>query len=71
LQLASVLHAKLNIPEVVYVPSLKRDDATKHSRMFQTVSPFAIKYNLRINSNYEADENEIIAKNVFEKNGVF
>lgn len=70
LQLASVLYAKLNIPDEIYVPSLKSDDSTKHSRMFQTISPFAIKYNLPINSKYESDENEKIVKSVFKKNGV-
>lgn len=72
LQLATVLHAKLNIPDEIYVPSLKSDNATKHSRMFQTISPFAIKYNLPINSQYDANENENekIAKRVFKKNGL-
>ena len=70
LQLASVLHTKLNIPDEIYVPSLKSDDSTKHSRMFQTVSPFAIKYNLPINSKYSSDENIKIAKSVFMKDGL-
>ena len=69
LQLAEVLHAKLNIPDYIYVPALKSDDSTKHSRMFQTISPFAIKYNLQINSKYNTDENEKIAKSVFKKTG--
>ena len=70
MQLAAVLHAKLNIPDYIYVPALKSDDATKHNRMFQTISPFAIKYNLPINSKYGADENEKIAKSVFKKEGL-
>ncbi len=70
LQLAAVLHAKLNIPDTIYVPALKSDDETKHSRMFQTISPFAIKYNLPINSKYSADENEKITKHVFKKDGL-
>ena len=70
LQLAAVLHAKLNIPDDIYVPALKSDDETKHSRMFQTISPFAIKYNLHINSKYSSDENEKIAKSVFKKDGL-
>ena len=69
LQLAAVLHEMLNVPEIIYVPALKNDDATKHSRMFQTISPFAIKYNLPINSKYSADENAKIAKNVFKQDG--
>ena len=70
LQLATVLHEKLNIPDEIYVPSLKSDDSTKHSRMFQTISPFAIKYNLPINSKYSSDENDKIAKSVFKKDGL-
>ena len=69
LQLAAVLHHKLNLPKYIYVPALKSDDSTKHSRMFQTISPFAIKYNIAINSKYSADEHEKIAKNVFKKSG--
>jgi Tol biopolymer transport system component len=38
--------------------------------MFQTISPFAIKYNLPINSKYNADENEKIAKSVFKREGI-
>jgi hypothetical protein len=70
LQLAAVLYSKLNTPDTIYVPALKSDDATKHSRMFQTISPFAIKYNLPINSKYSADENEKITKSVFKKDGL-
>lgn len=69
LQLAAVLHQELNIPDAIYVPALKSDDKTKHSRMFQTASPFAIKYNVAINSKYSADENEKIAKSVLKKQG--
>jgi hypothetical protein len=70
LQLAAVLHAKLNIPDEIYVPVLKSDDETKHGRMFQTISPFAIKYNLSINSKYGADESKEIARRVFKKDGL-
>ncbi len=69
LQLVAVLHEKLNLLDYIYVPALKSDDSTKHSRMFQTISPFAIKYNVPINSKYSADENEKIAKSMFKKTG--
>lgn len=69
LQLAAVLHRKINIPDAIYVPTLKSDDKTKHSRMFQTVSPFAIKYNVTINSKYSSDENAKIVKSVFKNLG--
>lgn len=70
LQLSTVLHQKFNVPDYIYVPALTSNDSTKHSRMFQTVSPFAIKYNVAINSQYNADEDEKIAKSVFKKTGV-
>ena len=70
LALASVLHQKIGLPDYVYVPALDADDATKHSRMFQTASPFAIKYNLTINSKYDAKDSEKVAKNVLKKSGM-
>jgi len=69
LQLATVLHQKFNLPAAIYVPAIKSDDQTKHSRMFQTITPFAIKYNVAINSKYRADENDKIVKSVFKENG--
>ena len=68
-QLASVLYQKINKPDFTYVPALKLDKATKHSRMFQTVTPFAVKYNLTINSKYAVDDYADVAKSVLKKNG--
>jgi hypothetical protein len=70
LQLPAVLHQKFNVPDYIYVPALKGDESTKHSRMFQTISPFAIKYNVTINSKYNSNENEKIARSVLKKSGV-
>jgi hypothetical protein len=69
LQLASLLHQKINVPDYTYVPALKTDKATTHSRMFQTVTPFAVKYNLTINSKYSGDDFAEISKSVFKKSG--
>jgi hypothetical protein len=69
LQLASVLHQKINKPDFTYVPALKLDKATKHSRMFQTVTPFAVKYDLTINSKYATDDYDALAKSVLKKEG--
>ena len=68
-QLASVLYQKINKPDFTYVPALKLDKATKHSRMFQTVTPFAVKYDLTINSKYAVDDYDDIAKSVLKKSG--
>ena len=69
LQLPAVLMQKFGKPDYVYVPSLKSDDATKHSRMFQTASPLAIKYNIAINSKFGAKDEGEIAHSVFKKTG--
>ena len=69
LQLANVLHQKIGMPIYTYVPALKLDKVTKHSRMFQTVTPFAVKYDLSINSKYAVDDYKDVAKSVFKKNG--
>jgi hypothetical protein len=69
LQLANVLHQKINKPDFTYVPALKLDKATKHSRMFQTVTPFAVKYDLTINSKYAADDFADVANSVLKKHG--
>jgi hypothetical protein len=69
LQLPAVLVQKIGTPDYVYVPALESDKSTAHSRMFQTASPLAIKYNLRINSKYDAKDDEAISKSVFKKNG--
>lgn len=37
--------------------------------MFQTISPFAIKYNLKINSSYEADDDKNLAKALLKESG--
>jgi len=69
LQLPAVLHQKFNRPDYTYVPTLKMDKNTAHSRMFQTVTPFAVKYDLTINSNYDESELNNAAKSVLKKSG--
>jgi hypothetical protein len=69
LQLPAVLYQKFNKPDYTYVPSLELDKSTKHARMFQTVTPFAIKYNLTVNSKYDEKDYANIAKKVLEKTG--
>ena len=69
LQLATVLYQKIGKPNYTYVPALKMDKNTAHSRMFQTVTPFAVKYDLTINSKYDESEPNETAKSVLKKNG--
>jgi hypothetical protein len=69
LKLPAVLYQKFNKPDYTYVPSLELDKSTKHARMFQTVTPFAIKHNLTVNSKYDEKDYSTIAEKVLEKTG--
>ena len=69
LQLPSVLYQKFNKPEYTYIPTLGLGKATKHARMFQTVTPFAVKYNLTVDSKFDKDDYSEIAENVLKKTG--
>jgi hypothetical protein len=70
MQLPKLFSGRFGIPSYVYVPALSEGKATKHARMFQTVIPLAIKYNLAINSKYKVGEVADLAKEVLQKEGV-
>jgi hypothetical protein len=67
--LPPVLYAKIGLPGIIYVPSLAENDTTKHSRMSQTIAPFAAKYGLRLNSNYKVNDISGVAKNIGKQKG--
>jgi len=69
LQLPAVLYKKFNKPDYSYVPSLGLDKAISHARMFQTITPFAVKYNLTINGKYDTKDFANIADSVLKKSG--
>ena len=69
LQLPAVIIKKIGKPDYTYVPALKMDKNTAHSRMFQTVTPLAVKYDLTINSKYNESEPNDVAKSVLKKSG--
>ena len=69
LKLPAVLYSKFGIPAFTYVPSIGLGEATKHSRMFQTVMPLAAKYNLVINSAHIEQDSLGIAANIKSKTG--
>ncbi len=62
LQLPVVLFKKFGVPQYLMVPQLGMGDTTKHSRMFQTIAPFAMQYNLAIATTHnEKDFTQIAA----------
>lgn len=69
LQLPAVLVKNFGLPTATYVPALGLGDTTKHARMFQTLIPFAAKYNLIITSKYEEDDSTGIARDILKHKG--
>lgn len=70
LQLPAVLYQKYGIPNFSYVPALSLGSSTSHGRMFQTITPFAIKYNLTVNSTYGEKDTAKAAADVMKKTGM-
>lgn len=69
LQLPKVLHEKFSVPDHTLVPALETGKSTHHARMFQTVTPFAVKYGLKIDSKYGETEYDKVARHVLKKSG--
>ena len=45
LLLPNFIFKRFGVPSYLFVPGLALGEATKHARMFQTITPLAIKYN--------------------------
>ena len=69
LKLPEVFKAKFGLPDHVYVPTLNLGKSTSRGRMFQTVSPLAIKYNLPVNSAFQEEDAKGIASELSSKKG--
>lgn len=69
LRLPAVLVSKFGVPDYVYVPALGMDITTKHARMFQTVTPLAVQYNLGINTKFDEHDFAGITNHLREKAG--
>ena len=69
MQLPAVLNSRFGLPTAIYVPSMHFGDSTKHSRMFQTIVPFAAKYNLPISGKFHEDDTLELAQAIREKKG--
>ena len=70
LALPNVLDTVTGKPDYTFVPSLEMGKKTKHSRMFETVMPFAVQKDLEINSSYGEADTANVALEVMKKRGV-
>ncbi len=69
LQLPRVLYAKFGVPSNIYVPALGLGSETKHCRMFETIVPFAVKYNITLNTKFEEKDASDIATEIKKQTG--
>jgi len=67
LALSDVLYQKVGIPAHVYVARPHTGKSTGSSRMFQTVTPFAVKYNLALNTEFKQTDTVNAAKSILTK----
>lgn len=69
LQLPAVLYAKYKIPDKIFVPFVDNGKSANQLRMLQTITPFAVKYNVNINSKYDVDDVKDLAATILKSNG--
>lgn len=69
MKLPAVITAKFGVPAYTFVPAIGLGEATKHSRMFQTVVPLAAKYNLVVNSNRQEKDSLGMAADLKSRSG--
>jgi len=57
-------------PTCTYVPIIgTNDDSTSQARMFQTVTPYAVRHNLCVNSDYAVDNAAGLAQELRQQRG--
>ena len=69
LELPQLLYTRFGLPAATYIPAMALGDSTKHSRMFQTIIPFAVKYNLALTSKFMEDDSTAMAREIMQKKG--
>jgi hypothetical protein len=70
LLIPQMIVSKFGVPAFSYVPSIGTDSATKHARMFQTITPLAVKYNLAVNSKYNGKDSSALVNDILKRRGL-
>jgi hypothetical protein len=70
LALPAVLINITGKPDYTFVPAIKNGNITSSNRMFQTITPFAVKQNLIINTDYKEDDCTAAANDVLGRTGM-
>src|SRR6185312_13213164 len=58
------------VASFVYVPKIKTGVHTSSVRMFQTVTPYAVKHNLAVNSSFKETDHKGVAADVLARRGL-
>jgi hypothetical protein len=69
LALPEVLYSKFGKPDFTFIPAIATGKQTGHSRMFQTVTPMAVQYNLTLDSKFDEKDFAGVAESVLKKTG--
>jgi len=69
LALPAVLYAKYKLPDHIFVADIKSGKSTNQARMYQTIVPFAIKYNLDIDTRYAAEDVKALVEAIQKSSG--
>ncbi|HEX2630562.1 MAG TPA: histidine phosphatase family protein [Chitinophagaceae bacterium] len=70
LALPDTLYKRFGRPDHSYVPTIKTGTKTSSVRMFQTITPYAVQYDLTVNSNYPESDTVKFAKHLKTKKGL-
>ncbi|MBV9960975.1 MAG: histidine phosphatase family protein [Parafilimonas sp.] len=69
LALAAVLYSKFKLPDQIFVPSVSNGKSANQLRMLQTITPFAVKYNLKLDSKFNVDDTKDLGAEILKTNG--
>lgn len=70
LELSKVLYNKYKLVDHIYTPQMRTGEITSSSRMYQTIVPYAVKYNLNIDSQFNLGEEVLLAKTISNQTGI-
>jgi len=69
LALPSVIKKKIGLPNFTFIPSVGNNQSTSQSRMFQTITPTAVKYGLVLNSSHGEKDSVQVAADIKTRKG--
>ena len=69
LELPGVITSLFGVPDYTYVPNIRTGISTRSVRMYQTIVPFAVQYDLMINTRYGETDSVALAMDILKKTG--